>query len=157
MSESEAIKELSYDNTAYGGKCTEEVRKAAIQALEIVDSFRSLYPLQNFEEEALMEFVKEIQQYRAIGSVEDVQDIFSLCKTLQDVVKKYSAIGTVEECRTAVERMKPKKPYIQQVEVDDCFECPSCDSFIGYVSDCKDEHYQVGFCCNCGQALDWSE
>ena len=30
----EAIKELSYDNTAYGGKCTKEVRESAIKALE---------------------------------------------------------------------------------------------------------------------------
>lgn len=30
----EAIKELSYDNTAYGGKCTKVVRETAIKALE---------------------------------------------------------------------------------------------------------------------------
>ena len=30
----EAIRELSYDNTAYGGKCTKEVRETAIKALE---------------------------------------------------------------------------------------------------------------------------
>lgn len=34
MQAQEAIKELSYDNTAYGGKCTKEVRETAIKALE---------------------------------------------------------------------------------------------------------------------------
>ena len=34
MKPEEALKELSYDDTAYGGKCTCEVRKAAIDALE---------------------------------------------------------------------------------------------------------------------------
>ena len=34
MTIEETIKELSYDATAYGGKCTSEVRKIAIQALE---------------------------------------------------------------------------------------------------------------------------
>lgn len=34
MNEQEAIKELSYDDTAYGGKCTKEVREVAIKALE---------------------------------------------------------------------------------------------------------------------------
>lgn len=34
MTPQEAIKELSYDNTAYGGKCTKEVREVAIKALE---------------------------------------------------------------------------------------------------------------------------
>lgn len=30
----EALKELSYDSTAYGGKCTYEVRMEAVKALE---------------------------------------------------------------------------------------------------------------------------
>lgn len=34
MTPQEAIKELSYDNTAYGGKCTKAVRETAIKALE---------------------------------------------------------------------------------------------------------------------------
>lgn len=36
MTENETIKKLSYDDTAYGGACTEEVRKTAIKALEEV-------------------------------------------------------------------------------------------------------------------------
>lgn len=51
MTENEAIKELSYDNTAYGGKCTEEVRRVAIHALS------------------------EIQEYRAIGTIEELQNL----------------------------------------------------------------------------------
>ena len=47
MTENEAIKKLSHDNTAYGGACSEEVRKTAIKALE------------------------EVQQYRAIGTPEE--------------------------------------------------------------------------------------
>ena len=34
MKSEEALKELSYDGTAYGGKCTHEVRQRAIKALE---------------------------------------------------------------------------------------------------------------------------
>lgn len=34
MKPEEALKELSYDDTAYGGKCTYEVRMTAIDALE---------------------------------------------------------------------------------------------------------------------------
>lgn len=59
----------------------------------------------------------------------------------------------------AKEKQTPKKPYIQQVEIDyyehDCMECTSCDSFLGYVSECKEEHYQCNYCPNCGQKLDW--
>lgn len=34
MDAKEALKELSYDDTAYGGKCTHEVRQEAIKALK---------------------------------------------------------------------------------------------------------------------------
>ena len=34
MTAQEAIKELNYDETAYGGKCTKPVREVAIEALE---------------------------------------------------------------------------------------------------------------------------
>lgn len=58
----------------------------------------------------------------------------------------------------ALEKQIPKKPYIQQDDrSNDCMECPSCDSFIGYEYDCRDEHYQINYCPNCGQAIDWSE
>lgn len=61
----------------------------------------------------------------------------------------------------ALEKQIPKKPYIQQIEVDyyehDCYECPNCDSFLGYVLECKEEHYQNNYCPECGQKIDWSE
>lgn len=34
MDAEKALKELSYDDTAYGGKCTHEVRQRAIKALK---------------------------------------------------------------------------------------------------------------------------
>ena len=59
---------------------------------------------------------------------------------------------------SALEKQIPKKPYIQQDDRNnDCLECPSCDSFIGYEYDCRDEHYQINYCPCCGQAIDWSE
>lgn len=42
MTENETIKKLSYDDTAYGGACTEEVRKTAIKALEEVQQYREI-------------------------------------------------------------------------------------------------------------------
>lgn len=51
MTENEAIKKMSHDNTAYGGARTEEVRKTAIKALE------------------------EVQQYRAIGTPEECREV----------------------------------------------------------------------------------
>lgn len=52
----------------------------------------------------------------------------------------------------SLEKQIPKNPIPQD---EDCLECPNCDSFIGYESECKDENYQVNYCPNCGQAIKW--
>ena len=63
---------------------------------------------------------------------------------LTDLLDEYQAIGTVEECRAAVEKQKPKKP------IDRCMykECPACGSV---------EIQNCGYCTECGQKLDWSD
>ena len=88
-------------------------------------------------------------------------------KVLEEI-QQYRSIGTVEECREAVEKNRAKKPIKyggtrQGLDNDgnsiswqeDCYECPTCESFLGYVSDCKDENYQDDYCQNCGQHIDW--
>ena len=126
--------------------------------------------------------LEEIQQYRAIGTVEefssalvDVKKLSRLYEKLNDQevseyrkLSKYEAIGTVKECRKARKRRKAKKPIKhgdtrQGLDNDgnsiswqeDCYECPTCGSFLGYVSDCEDEEYQSNYCRCCGQAIDW--
>ena len=61
---------------------------------------------------------------------------------------QYRKIGTVEECRKAVEKQKPKNP--RDIEYDySYFICPTCGEGI-YVSDNFESHK---FCLNCGQAI----
>ena len=82
-------------------------------------------------------------------------------KALKEI-QQYREIGTVEECREAVEKQKAKKPdiytdtrnmvdlhgnvYAEQANV---YLCPTCESFIGYVGS-NIFHY----CPVCGQAID---
>lgn len=77
-------------------------------------------------------------------------------------IQQYREIGTVEECREAREKQKAKKPdiytdtrnmvdlhgnvYAEQANV---YLCPTCESFIGYVGN-NIFHY----CPVCGQAID---
>ena len=77
-------------------------------------------------------------------------------------LEKYREIGTVEECREAVEKQKAKKPdiytdtrnmvdlhgnvYAEQANV---YLCPTCESFIGYVG-----NNIFRYCPVCGQAID---
>ena len=59
-------------------------------------------------------------------------------KALEEV-QQYRAIGTVEECLAAVDKMKPKKTAIEAIKVH---ICPVCGSSGIY-----------DYCGNCGQRV----
>ena len=65
-------------------------------------------------------------------------------------IQQYREIGTVEECREAVGKQKPKKPLILVSRGGKggkyCI-CPRCEAVTG-------KH--IPFCRLCGQAIDWS-
>ena len=75
-------------------------------------------------------------------------------------LQEYRKLGTLEELKAMKKTLTAKKPDLQQIEVDcyehDCYECPECGSFIGYANECKEENYQVSYCENCGQKLNWN-
>lgn len=52
----------------------------------------------------------------------------------------------------ALEKQIPKKPYDVDTEYK-TFDCPECLSKIYTDDDVRD----CGYCCVCGQALDWGE
>ena len=80
-------------------------------------------------------------------------------------VQQYREIGTVKECREAREKQKPKKPvckpkpYNESVGFNEEWFCPSCGSYIGYFYEGMDEPEQMEYCNECGQhiARDWSD
>ena len=96
MTENEAIEELKYDCNELGkaipcdtswGKSFENAYAMAIKALE------------------------EVQQYRKHGlTVENALDNMCDLAASKNLIEEYRAIGTVEECRAAVEKQIPKKP-----------------------------------------------
>ena len=59
-------------------------------------------------------------------------------KALEEV-QQYRAIGTIEECREAVDKMKPKKTAIEAIKLH---ICPVC-GFSGIYD----------YCGNCGQRV----
>lgn len=73
-------------------------------------------------------------------------------------VQQYRKIGTVDECREAVEKQTAKKPmpidYEKYIDIIDnakflrgAFWCPNCRHVV----------YSGSFCKDCGQKLDWSD
>lgn len=108
--------------------------------------------------ELAIQALEEVQQYREIGTLEELQDMKSdYFEALSDW-RQYRKIGTLEECRTAIEKQIPKKPthidYEKYIDVIDnakflrgAYWCPNCKRVVRSGS----------FCSDCGQKLDWSD
>ncbi|MBQ0167482.1 MAG: hypothetical protein KBT02_10295 [Treponema sp.] len=60
-------------------------------------------------------------------------------------------INAIKKAIEALEMRTPKKAYDVNREMKS-FDCPSCLSSL-YA---EDELENVGYCCVCGQAIDWS-
>ena len=83
--------------------------------------------------------------------------ICGVCHNMGDFdceYKDYRAIGTVKECRQAVEKQVPKKPNLEGDGYDneghmifDTWLCPNCETH--YEVDCDD----YDFCPRCGQRI----
>lgn len=92
----------------------------------------------------------------------DVNEALEIAKQALEEIQQYRAIGTVEECRVAVEKQKPKapkdslkiKPVIDEngayVDADTTVYllCPNCGEMVGIEDNCD------RFCHECGQAID---
>ena len=97
----------------------------AIEALRLINTSR-VHPFYSWEE---MAEVRDI----AISALKEVQ--------------QYREIGTVEECREAVEKQKPKKPHRNYKKFSGLW-C-KCGWYLGQ-KQCLD----IKYCPNCGQAID---
>jgi hypothetical protein len=78
-------------------------------------------------------------------------------KALEEI-QKYRAIGTVEECRVAVEKQTARKGIREKIKKGynrgmHHYYCPVC-----YEKGDLRNKYNVGsYCSDCGQKLDWSD
>lgn len=137
MTESEVIKELQqYVGLPFEMDVLEEAVKMAIQALG------------------------EVQQYRAIGTLEELQDMKSNYFEALSDWRQYRKIGTLEECRTAREKQISKKPIFNHNLSDtlSVFRC-ECGNIIKVSHDVgiMNNNNAPNYCSKCGCRLDWSD
>ena len=106
----------------------------AIEALRLINT-SSVHPFYSWEE---MAEVRDI----AITALKEIQ--------------QYREIGTVEECWEAVERQRPKKCIIDSCPDHAHYKCPSCGKIhlSRYKHGCPSLVRIPGFCEYCGQAID---
>ena len=98
-----------------------------------------------FEESAntIRKLIKEIQEYRAIGTVEELINTQIREKVLNVEVESYKEIGTIEEFKDLKEKSVAKKADYDNY--DEIYICPNCEKSVG-------EHQN--YCWNCGQAFE---
>ena len=86
-------------------------------------------------------------------------DCMDTCVKPLDALKEfnqYRSIGTVEECRVAVEKTKMKPPLHWTDDCNDYFFCPNCQQDYKYNCSMDDGlKYRQHHCEKCGQAIDW--
>lgn len=136
-----------------------------LENADISNSFIKEY----WEHRQVAEYLEEIQQYRAIGTVEECRlykgisekDFSTSCLDLKiiDELREYKNIGTIEECREAMESQRTKNPKFE-VNIGDYtsrFVCECGKKFI-VKHDCgvMDNHDAPNYCSNCGCKFDWS-
>ena len=78
----------------------------------------------------------------------DCKDVAVVAIAALKEIQQYREIGTVEECRKAVEKQKAKKPEVIDQDFD-YYKCPVCGEYIWATDNINDHKY----CLNCGQAV----
>lgn len=143
----------------YSGKSKENL-SFANEWLPVVKAFlhkkTNADRIRSMTENKAIEELHRIRPYGGIIPQRRAEALDVAIKALKEV-QQYHQIGTVEECREAVEKQTAKKPdyegdgFSDGQLVYDTWICPCCGKH--YEVDC-DRYY---YCQNCGQHIDWSD
>lgn len=135
------------------------------EAIGILDLLTDTYKPNKVQEalDTAISALKEIQNYRKLGTLEELArakryiDLSKRHGTIGEMIDEcaeYEEIGTVEECREAMEKQKPKKCIEDSCPDHTHYKCPSC----GKIQKTKYDNSTFGCilnnCSNCGQALE---
>ena len=163
MTENEAKRFLKIEKECINRNCDRNC--AQCDLVQKVEDLNSAY-------DAAIKALEENQRWHISEVNPSIKNVFANMSTqichncdhkdeyieeLEAEIQQYRAIGTVEECRAAVEKQTAKKPdyegdgYADGHLVYDTWICPCCG-----------KHYEVdydnyNYCPDCGQKLDWSD
>lgn len=105
-----------------------------------------------------IDLIKKIKNVETAERYIDRHKAFGMAIKALEEIQQYRAIGTVEECREARERQRAKVPNIWGDGYDDegnmiydMYDCPNC----GKSYEVDYDNYK--FCPNCGQAIERSD
>ena len=168
MTENEAIEELKYDCNELGkaipcdtswGKSFENAYAMAINALEEVQKYRKIE--KDLKERYHANVDIPLLMHHFIETVIEGEKHEGFCLLTNEYAKvweEFKAIGTPEECRTAVEKQTARKGIREKIKKGynrgmHHYYCPVC-----YEKGDLRNKYNVGlYCSGCGQKLDWGD
>ena len=114
------------------------------------------------EAKELIKYInKEYFYYDKEGEFDEINEALDMAISALEEIQQYRALGTVEELREAKRKQVPKKPILKPYDWEDenshnpcCgLHCPTCgDLMTDYFPNEINRH-----CLNCGQAIDWSD
>lgn len=162
----------------------EEIQQyRAIGAVEEIQE--KIGKLQRWHDEHLEDITVDLAEYRDLCKLEEVEHMKTLKRIIQrngtigkalDECAEYEEIGTVDECRKAMEKQKAKKPILcmnersgmfvdyadghgeHKTQMNNWWRCPCCNSVVGQrviVHKHIDDQRKKKFCEKCGQSISW--
>lgn len=148
MTENRAKAFLEIEKQCINRNCDRNCAKCDI--VQKVEDLNSAY-------DTAIKALEEVQQYRAIGTPEELKSLkengaftgmeLAQLVAMQMSLREYEKIGTVEECRTAVKKQTAKKLLHKR----NGHYCPICNNYF----DSRD--WKSKYCGLCGQKLDWGD
>ncbi len=112
--------------------------------------------------DSIISALQELRQYRGLCKPEEIEHMKSLARIIRchgiigkalEACANYEEVGSLEECREAVEKQKQKKPIKAEesrIRYTEGYICPRCGGGFSGTG-------IAGYCYHCGQAIDWSE
>lgn len=101
------------------------------------------------------EAIYVIKEYKPILGFEKYGEALNVAISALEEIQQYREIGTVKECRKAVEKQKAKKCVKDSCPDHTHYKCPACGQI--ELSIYKNGFPRLGritkYCENCGQAL----
>ena len=110
--------------------------------------------LQSYAEvvDNMIKYCKDFEPKADITGYLEKKTVFAMAIKALEEIQQYREIGTVEECREAVEKQKPKAPAVDKYH-HDC--CPNCGWVVAGDTGYGKEY--LPHCENCGQKILWDE
>ena len=106
-------------------------------------------------DEAIEQFKYDAECNRADLDLSFAEDNDKVAEWLEEL-KQYRAIGTLEECLAAVDKLRAKNPIIKYKQTHDCvteieWKCPVCGTNYVELAPCGE------WCRYCGTKWDWRD